>query len=510
MPVTAHRGWDAMRVGVGLTGLLTWVPRFRYLREAYSSEGIVVAGGSLSLAGEWVPALWQAVLLAVLLIGAYSAIALRPGRIAPIVAFATTLIFVTLEGLNFKAYDRLTLFNLAALAIHGGDGRRADHGYARIALLLVYCGLYASTGLAKAMFEATWWTGGALGSHLVDGEFGLLPFGIWAAQHPWLVKPMGWVTVGFETGFAAAVWFRWPRAVALVLGAAMHLGILATMHVGTFTFVALSAYPVLASADQWAWLSARLRRYRGLLIAAGSTGVLVSLAPLAVSMIVGPRPGRPWTPPDLPLHDALEAALTTLGEEGDAALVTAWGGWTRTVPGTGETVHILAPAGEDGVNARTGLAALLAIGDRLSTARLEGSEGPTVELIAWRIGDPFQRTDRTLALVGLGHREPQGGGQGWAGRSAWVLPHRGDFLAVVGDRQSAESVRAGATLPLLWLPSPAPLAGWDIPAPPGVPVLTDTGPRRWPYGGKRDTIDKIDMDFLARAVLAVEAWIAAG
>ena len=52
--------------------------------------------------------------------------------------------------------------------------------------------------------------------------------------------------------------------VVLLAGAGFHLGIAATMHVGTFSWVALAAYPVLlhpeTGARLWAWVRRRSGR----------------------------------------------------------------------------------------------------------------------------------------------------------------------------------------------------------------------------------------------------------
>ena len=107
--------------------------------------------------------------------------------------------------------------------------------------------------------------GTALAYHLVDLHFGHKSLGVWMSNHVWLCGLLGIGTIVFEAGFPIFVLVRKTNPWILLAGIGFHMGIMTTMHVGTFSWVAVAAYPVLLRpevARRWyavgsGWLASR-------------------------------------------------------------------------------------------------------------------------------------------------------------------------------------------------------------------------------------------------------------
>lgn len=257
-------GWAATRVlwaGILLLFLFLRIPA---LADAFAAQDMVFSAFPfyladkvrISLTTAWV--LWGACfvgLLGVLRGGAW----MRPGLVLWVLAEWTLL---SAEALNIKAHDRLALW--IALALFLSPAERGLHEkwrspVARWFLLIAYAGLYGSTGWLKLLEEPHWWTGEVLAYHLVHRHFAGGALAAWLSGQHWLVTPMGWVTVLFEAGFPFLVWWRRLNPWVLLVAASFHIGVALLMNVGKFSWIALSAYPVLLHPEVAHWLWARVR-----------------------------------------------------------------------------------------------------------------------------------------------------------------------------------------------------------------------------------------------------------
>ena len=483
--------WTDARRAFALAGLLTWLPRATALEQAYTKAGIVLGVGSLPWPRWFMFEAWQGWLIWSALVAALSVLWFRPSRVAAGVVFVTALLLVYTEGMNEKAYDRLFLFQSIALAF-AGAGSASWGNWARSLLTVVYCGIYGSTGLSKLFFEGDWATGAVLDSMFIDVDFGLRPLGILATQSPAVLLVMSWWTVAFEVAFPLFIW--WPRARPwlLILGTSLHLGILATMHVNTFSLIALAGYPVLASPGEWTWVRAQGSRYRNTLLAIVCVWALAAASPWLVARVIGPWPGTAWQPPDLQVHDVVHAHLDAALSGGAIEAARAhWGATDRVLGNGGHRITLLAFPDGKGANSQTGAVVLLALGDVWM---------PDEATVTLCVGGPTGKawsaeTDTRLWIGPVGHVSGSGGSQVWPGLAGVWLTHRGDFLGVGGSANFARRWAALSPVNVMALPGqwgPAQL-------PPDTIVLTDTGVLRGPTG-KRDTAGAISVDQLARIV----------
>lgn len=536
----AHPGWTVFRVAHALCALATWLPRGWHLPDNYSAAGVAVERSALPLT-RWVvfsePTAWAVWGLAIL-----GWLALLTGRAnRPALLLATTCAWALNfhEGLNFKAYDRLMFWQAVVLLLSpgGGDGRRPSEGNARYALLLVYCGLYGSTGWMKMLVEPHWRGGEVLRYALFHADFGLRPVGVWLASMPTLLMVSGWMAVSFEVLFPLLCWFRWTRAVLLLVAFGFHVVVFASMHVNTFSLIAVAAWPVLLDAGQWRWVTEHVgpRLRVSALVLAGAWALAIA-APWAAEHTWGPRTEAPWRAPDKAVRARVAAWIegltesagmeTTPGaggtaEEARTAATLAWararlaaagcapspgedalelpgeGGWRLAAhlerapgsPGADETVSALAVAG--------------------AVAEAGCGRGGVPGVVLFVGAPPEDASHTTLRLDAVGRIGRGRGSQGWPDPWAWWLTSVGDFWGVAAAPGSEPA--AGALLGHLRTHSPVPTlalpghpsggtlawAGHTGPLRPGVVLLTDTARLRAPDVGRpEDAPDKLDRDAL--------------
>ena len=262
-----HRGWAWFRVLFAFAALLTWVPRGPHVVETYSSEGIPLLAGHVKITNLVIWSPTTAWFLYALLIASLLCVGIGRLRRVGLVGFVVSscaLMFA--EGLNMKAYDRLLFWQAVMLFLSpgAGSGRTSGPPAARYAMLLVYCGLYGSTGWNKILGEPRWWSGLPLQYDFVHRQFGGLPLGVWLSDKAFLVAPMSWATLIWEGGFPLLIWFKRLAPIVLAVGAVFHLLILFTLDANTFSFVAVAAYPVLLNARQFdrfeGWVWSKIRR----------------------------------------------------------------------------------------------------------------------------------------------------------------------------------------------------------------------------------------------------------
>jgi hypothetical protein len=253
-------GWTLTRQLFALGALLTWLPRGRFVSEVYSSAGLIVPGTLvrltdhlvLSPAAAWLVYLGLLLGLLLTLHGRYA----RAGLLAFLVGSLTLLFH---EGLWFKAYDRMLLWQTVVLlaAPGGGDGRQEGSPLARYWMILVYCNLYGATGFNKLLHEPSWLVGAPLANFFVSNTWGGRPLGVWLSDQPAALTVMGLWTLAFECLFPLLIWSRRASPWLLIAGALMHLGILFTLRVNTFSFISVAAYPILLHPDaRWPWAEA--------------------------------------------------------------------------------------------------------------------------------------------------------------------------------------------------------------------------------------------------------------
>lgn len=489
--------WTAFARGWAACLIVTWVWRASSLVETRSTSG-VIAQGALQVTQKWPITPGQAWGLWVILMAGAVVTAAAPAsprwltRVGILAAGGAALVLGLEEALNLKAYDRLLTWQaLALLAASFGSGTaatgdaadedpRTAAGFGRYALLIIYAGLYGSTGWLKALFEPTWWNGETLTGFLVDTSFGQRPLGVLASGHPWLLAPSGWLTLAFEATFPLLVWWRPARRVLLVLGAAMHLGIFALMNVGPFSLIALAGYPLLLGQRDGfrftAWVAQkRLLTPIGLASAAWASALAL---PLATPWVM-PRDEALFRVPDPDVRASIIAALTD--PESHPLRTGEHGRHSFSAPANPKT------AGE-----RAAIAVLKVLGERDAKATLS-----LVDL-ASRTETPSPPKDEVF-IASLGRMSVVPGTQRWPGAWGWILPDLGDFVTLKGDARWLEPCLVAAGVPVVdthWV-----LGGDE-------PTLTDTGGYRQPARepGTPD-VELLDVSGLARIVAGIEGCL---
>lgn len=256
--------WAVYRLAFVVAGLLTHGPRVLSIGDAYASPDLHLATHPLGTIVDSDPAIALATwALGMLGLGAlaYGGRLARPALILFLVAFWG---FVSSEGANVKAYDRLILLEGVVLGVGPVSTRdaacAARSPLGRQLLLLVFMGLYASTGLSKLVNSTDGWLSGRnLAFALIDPSYGGRELGIWLSGISPLMRALSIGTIAFEVLFAPLVLLRRTNPFILLAGVGFHIGTALTMHVGTFPWVALSAYPAMLHPDAARGIYDRIR-----------------------------------------------------------------------------------------------------------------------------------------------------------------------------------------------------------------------------------------------------------
>ncbi len=238
--------WSLSRIFIGLAAIWTWIPRGIDLKDTYSSEGIVITTGPITLTKWFVmsPAVALLLWLAVVLSGLFIMVSRRTREAACLFLISSSLLLTT-EGLNIKAYDRI-IWWLIYICLFAPVKRGDPDRLARFMLMLLFCNLYLSTGLTKLVFGGNDWLSGKILSYsLTDYWFGGGSFSVWLSGQKWLLMAAAMGTVVFEVSFSFFILFKVFNPWILLLGILFHLGIACSLKVNTFSLAALSAYPVL-------------------------------------------------------------------------------------------------------------------------------------------------------------------------------------------------------------------------------------------------------------------------
>jgi len=247
--------------------------RITAIEDAYAAPDMIFASGMFRLS-EYITItpslgylLWALSMLGLFCV-AYGGRLFRPGLLLWAVGAWTLMGY---EALNVKAHDRLLTWIAIGLMFSPAHERGLANKYrspaGRHFLLIAYCAIYGSTGLAKHLHEPSWWTDGeVLAYHLLNFHHGGNALAVWMSTQLWLLWGMSIITVVFEVAFPFVIWFRKTNPWILLVAGLFHIGTLFLMDVGPFAFVALSAYPVLlhpeVAREWWERLVERYPRVR--------------------------------------------------------------------------------------------------------------------------------------------------------------------------------------------------------------------------------------------------------
>lgn len=262
--------WTLARWTYAIAGALTHGPKARWIEDAYASSDVIFSRKPINIVDYVVftpPSMFVVWALGMLGLGGLA----RGGRWARpgIVLFVIShWLMLGSEAVNTKGYDRLITWEALALLLGPISERDLTSKWrspvGRWLMLIIFMAIYLANGLQKGLNEPHWRDGTALAYNLVDLNFGGTVLGSWLSGWPLACTVLGWGTLIFEIGFPFLILLRWTNPLILFVGIGFHLGIALTMHVGTFSWIALAAYPVLLSPETgeriWRRLEPHVRR----------------------------------------------------------------------------------------------------------------------------------------------------------------------------------------------------------------------------------------------------------
>lgn len=129
---------------------------------------------------------------------------------------------------------------------------------ANVALRLIQvhlCVVYLFSGCGK-LLGASWWEGTALWGAAANGQYRTLDL-TFLAGHPLLTNGLTLSTLWWEVAYAALVWPRLTRPVALAMAVPVHLGIGLAMGMMEFGLAMLTANMAFLPAAAFRWLLRR-------------------------------------------------------------------------------------------------------------------------------------------------------------------------------------------------------------------------------------------------------------
>jgi len=128
----------------------------------------------------------------------------------------------------------------------------AESVTATIALRLLQvhlCVVYFFSGCGK-LLGASWWEGMALWGAAANSQYRTLDL-TWMADQPMLINAITLTTLFWEVAYAAIVWPRLTRPLAIGMGIAVHLGIGLAMGMMEFGLAMIVANLAFVSAATW-------------------------------------------------------------------------------------------------------------------------------------------------------------------------------------------------------------------------------------------------------------------
>lgn len=222
-------------------------------------------GGRLSLFF-WVEDPWA--VRAIFAVGVLAHLLWLVGRFTRVAAFVAWAVWVSMFGRNPLLYslaDQLQMVLCTLLMVMpSGNGLSLDARargprpvpvWCRRVLQLQLAVLYASTGLLKE--GKTWRADGTALYYALSNPYNrhFEAAGVLAMLQPYVLRPMTWLVVVWEVGFAPFVALHWMRGVLgrprrfpdlrwlfLGFGVAMHVGIQALLYVAWFSPLCLATY----------------------------------------------------------------------------------------------------------------------------------------------------------------------------------------------------------------------------------------------------------------------------
>ncbi len=100
-----------------------------------------------------------------------------------------------------------------------------------------------------------WWDGMGIWFAMTDWEFAFGPLA-WFASHPWLINGLSYASVAFELSYGFLIWGRRTGPATLMFAAALHVGVAVTMGLWLFSIAMLFGHLAFAPPRWLTWLRA--------------------------------------------------------------------------------------------------------------------------------------------------------------------------------------------------------------------------------------------------------------
>ena len=230
---------------------------------------------------------------AIFVVGIVAHVLWMVGRWTTPASFVAWLVWVSMVGRNPLLYSLPDQLQMAMatwlVCMPSGRGLSLDARrrgakpvpvWCRRVIIVQLAAMYTSTGLLK--HGKTWHADGTALYYALSNPYNRhfdVPE-LLAALQPWVLRPMTWLVLAFEIGFAAFVlvhalrellgrprWVPDLRPIVLGFGVLMHLGIQSMMYVAWFSPLVLATYLAFLRPDEAQrfvrWITARRSRRPG-------------------------------------------------------------------------------------------------------------------------------------------------------------------------------------------------------------------------------------------------------
>ena len=276
-------------VSVLTASLLTHVGA---VSEYFSSDSVLFGRWAREAFGErlslffWIEDPWA--VRTIFALGVVAHLLWLVGRFTRVAAFVGWLVWASMFGRNPMLYSladqlQMVLCTLMMLMPSGNGlsldararGPRPVPGWCRRVLQLQMAVVYTSTGVLKD--GDTWLEDGTALYYALANPYNR-HFAIGhtlAVLQPWVLRPMTWLVLLWEIGFAPFVALHWLRSLLgrprrfpdlrwlfLGFGALMHIGIQAMLYVAWFSPLCVATYAAFLRPDEVKRLGAWVRRAR--------------------------------------------------------------------------------------------------------------------------------------------------------------------------------------------------------------------------------------------------------
>ncbi len=283
-------------VRIGLVSVLTasLLAHVGAVADYFSSDALLFGPWAREAFGDrwslffWVEDPWA--VRAIFAVGVLAHVLWLVGRFTRVAAFVAWVVWVSMFGrhpLLYSLADQLQMVLCTLLMLMpSGNGLSLDARkrgakpvpvWCRRLLQLQLAVVYTATGLLKD--GDTWHEDGTALYYALanpyNRHFAIAP--TLAALQPWVLRPMTWLVLLWEIGFAPFVALHWLRGLLgrprrfpdlrwlfLGFGAAMHVGIQAMLYVAWFSPLCVLTYAAFLRPDEvrriGAWIRAKARR----------------------------------------------------------------------------------------------------------------------------------------------------------------------------------------------------------------------------------------------------------